>query len=96
MGLGGTGTGKAWNLRNRLGFTMRSAVHSLRAVPFLAEASAGERIWSLFLARLKKGLVEDHYTARLNGDLGEFERRVLVGGILGRLDGSWADGWGGI
>lgn len=95
MGLGAQGQGLSWKLRSRLGFTLRSAVHSLRAHPFLSENDAERRIWRLFLHRLKKDLMEDYYTAKLKGDLALFERKVLVGGVLGRLDGTGRVVWAG-
>ena len=59
---------------------------SLRGVTFVSEVEAGSRIWGLFFHRLKKDVVEDWYVAKLRGDLAEFERRVLVGGLLGVVD----------
>ena len=83
MGRGGRDRGMA--LRNRLGFTLRSTVMSMRAVRVGGPGATVDRLWSLFLHRLKKELVEEWYVSRLEGDVAAFESRVLVGGLLGRL-----------
>ena len=45
-----------------------------------------DRLWSTFLQRLKKELIEEFFTAKLEGDVTLFESRNLVDGLLGRLD----------
>ena len=44
-----------------------------------------DRLWSLFLRRLRKELVEEWYVARLEGSVGSFEKRVGVGGVLAEV-----------
>ena len=87
MALGREGRDRGTVLRNRLGFTLRSAVMSLRAVRAGGFGETVDRIWSHFLHSLKKELVEEWYTARLEGSVALFESRVLVAGLLGRLEG---------
>ena len=77
MGRGGRDRGTA--LRNGLGFTLRSTVMSMRVVRIGGLGATVDRIWSLFLHRLKKELVEEWYVSRLEGDVAAFESRVLVG-----------------
>ena len=102
MAMGREGGDRGTALRNRLGFTLRSAVMSLRAVRVGGVEETVGRIWSLFLRRLKKELVEEWCVARLEGDVAVFESRVLMGGFLGHLaDGAvvwlvWSDGGRGL
>ena len=86
MGLAKGDSTPRWKLRRRLGFTLRSAIHSLRAADFLNHQDAETRIWRLFLRRLKSDLMEDYYVGRLSGNLADFEARVMVGGVLGRMN----------
>ena len=86
----------AVKLRNRLGYTLRSAIHSLRAERFINEREARNRIWSLFLYRLKRDIAEDYQTAKLNGNLESFERRVLIRGLIGTLSRVRGLIWGGL
>ena len=44
-----------------------------------------DRLWSIFLRRLKKELIEEWYVAKLEGSVTLFESRTLVAGLLGRL-----------
>ena len=44
-----------------------------------------DRLWSIFLQRLKKELIEELFTAKLEGDVTLFESRNLDDGLLGRL-----------
>ena len=44
-----------------------------------------DQLWSLFLRRLRKELVEEWYVARLEGSVGSFEKRVCVGGVLAEV-----------
>ena len=83
LGMGGTGPGT--DIRNRMGFTLRSAVQSMRGVRVGGVDETADRIWSLFLRRLKKELVEGWYVAKLEGSVTLFASRVLVGGVLGVL-----------
>ena len=45
-----------------------------------------DHLWSTFLRRLKKELVEEWYVAKLEGSVTLFESLNLVEGLLGRLD----------
>ena len=87
MGLTKGDSTPRWKLRRRLGFTLRSAIHSLRMADFLNRQDAENRIWRLFLQRLKSDLMEDYYVGKLCGSLADFEARVMVGGVLGRMNG---------
>ena len=87
MGLTKGDSTPRWKLRRRLGFTLRSAIHSLRAADFLNRHDAENRIWRLFLQRLKSDLMEDYHVGKLCGNLADFETRVMVGGVLGRMNG---------
>ena len=86
MVFGKAGQERGVKLRNRLGFTLRSAVHSLRGVRCGGVEESVDRVWSLFLSRLKKELVEEWYVAKLEGSVALFERDVLCGGVLGGLE----------
>ena len=57
----------------------------MRAVRVGGLGATVDRLWSTFLLRLKKELVEEWYVSRLEGDVAVFGSRVLVGGLLGRL-----------
>ena len=95
MALGKGGQDRGTALRNRLGFSLRSTIMSMRAVRVGGFGETVDRIWSLFLHRLKKEVVEDWYVARLEGDVAVFESRVLVGGLLGRVVGGVVE-WSGM
>ena len=86
MALGREGGGPGTVLRNRLGFTLRSAVMSMRAVRMGGVEETVDRLWSLFLRRLRKELVEEWYVARLEGSVVAFGVRTLVGGLLGHME----------
>ena len=96
MAFGGLGGGAAEVLRRRLGFVLRSAVHSMRAVELGGVQGAVERVWSFFLRRLKKELVESWYVAKVSRREEAFEREVLVGGVLGHMGPGGGVVWGGI
>ena len=51
----------------------------------VVEIFANDRLWSIFLRRLKTEVVEEWYLAKLEGSLTLFESRTLVAGLLGRL-----------
>ena len=72
-------------MRNRLGFTLRSTVMGMRGVRVSGVEETVDQLWSLFLRRLRKELVEEWYVARLEGSVGSFERRVCVGGVLAEV-----------
>ena len=85
LGMGGREPGTV--LRNRLGYTLRSAVMSARCG--VRRGGVGEnvdRLWSQFLRRLRKELVEEWYVARLEGSVVSFAARTLVAGLLGRME----------
>ena len=93
LGRGGRDPGTA--VRNRLGFTLRSAIQSMRGVRVGGVEETVDNIWSLFLRRLRKELVEEWYVASLVGGVAQFEARVLVDGVLGEMrDGAVV--WGAI
>ena len=93
MALGRNGRDPGTVLRNRLGFTLRSVVHSMRGVRSGGVDVTVDRLWSLFLRRLRKELVEEWYTARLMGNVTLFASRTLVDGVLGELEGGLVK-WG--
>ena len=95
MGLGFEGTGGGVSLSNRLGFLMRSSVMTMRGVEFPGPDEAVDRIWSLFLRRTRKEMVEEWYVARVEGQMERYEREWLVGGVLGTLT-EGAIEWSGI
>ena len=43
-------------------------------------------MWSIYLRRVKKELVEEWLYEKLNGNIVLFEARTLVAGLLGRLN----------
>ena len=45
-----------------------------------------DRLWSLFLRRLRQELVEEWYVAKLEGNVALFASRVLVDGVLGVME----------
>ena len=59
-------------LRTRLGFSLRATVMSLRAINVGNIDQTVDHLWSVFLRRLKKELVEEYYTAKLEGNLTPF------------------------
>ena len=58
---------------------------SMRGVNLGSVEVAVDRLWSTFLRRLKKELVEEWYLTKLEGSVTLFESRTLVAGLLGRL-----------
>ena len=85
MAFGLTGNDKKTKLRNRLGFTLRSTVMSMRAIRSGDVDATVDRLWSIYLRRLKKELIEEWLCDKLNGSIVLFEARTLVAGLLGRL-----------
>ena len=85
MGLGLAGTGDKTNLRNRLAYTLRSAVLAMRWIRIRDKERATNNIWGTFQTQLKRELVEDYWVAKTNGQLGDFSKKVLVAGVLGKL-----------
>ena len=86
MALGRDGRDPGTVVRNRLGYTLRSVVHSMRGVRSGGVDETVDRLWSLLLQRLRRELVEEWYTARLMGSVTLFASRVLVDGVLGVLE----------
>ena len=73
------------NPRNRLAYTLRSAVLAMRWIRIRDKERATNDIWSTFQTQLKRELVEDYWVAKTNGQLGDFSKKVLVAGVLGKL-----------
>ena len=86
MAFGITETVKATKLRNKLGFVLRATVMSMRATRIGSIDATVVRIWSTFLQRLKKELVEEWYCASLEGSIALFESRTLINGFLGKIE----------
>ena len=85
---------RATVLRTRLGFTLRATIMSLRGIRTGDINQTVDHLWSVFLRRLKKELVEEYYTAKLEGNLILFEKRTLVNDFLGHMTDSelqWSD-----
>ena len=72
-------------LRNRLGFILRSVIMTMRGIRVGGVDETVDRLWSIFLRRLKQEVIEEWYLAKLEGSLTLFESRTLVAGLLGRL-----------
>ena len=85
MAFGLNGNDKKTKLRNKLSFICRSTVMSNRGISVGGIDATVDRLWSIFLQRLKKELIEEFFTAKLEGDVTLFESRNLVDGLLGRL-----------
>ena len=85
MALGCGGRDPGGVLRNRLGFTLRSTIMGMRGRRLGGVGETVDQLWSLFLRRLRKELVEEWYVARLEGSVVNFERRVCVGGVLAEV-----------
>ena len=85
MALGCEGRDPGGVLRNRLGFTLRSTIMGMRGRRLGGVGETVDQLWSLFLRRLRKELVEEWYVARLEGGVASFEKRVCVGGVLAEV-----------
>ena len=85
MAFGLNGNDKRTKLRNRMSFVLRSTIMSMRAVNLGSVEVTVDRLWSTFLRRLKKELVEELYVAKLEGSVTLLESHTLVAGLLGRL-----------
>ena len=85
MAFGLNGNDKRTKLRNRISFVLRSTIMSMRGVNLGSVEVTVDRLWSTFLRRLKKELVEEWYLTKLEGSVTLFESRTLVAGLLGRL-----------
>ena len=86
MALGRAGTDQGTVIWNRLGFTLRSAVHRMRGVRVGGFEETVDRLWSIFLRSLRKELEEEWCAARMEGSVTLFASRVLVGGVLGSME----------
>ena len=67
---------------------------SLRATNIGGTTQTVDHLWLVFLRRLKKELVEEYYTAKLEGNLTPFETRTLVDNFLGQITDNgmqWSD-----
>ena len=85
MAFGLTGNDKKTKLRNRISFTLRSTIMSMRGLKIGNMEATVDRLWQTFLQNLKKNLIEDWYVAKLEGSVVLFEAHTLVGGLLGQL-----------
>ena len=94
MGLGLVGKGEKLALRNRLAFTLRSAVLAMRWIHIRDVQRAADNIWSSFRVQLKRELVEDFWVAKMHGDMALFEKAVLAGGVLGSMGNDGFVCWG--
>ena len=86
MALGRAGTDQGTVVRNRLGFTLRSAVHRMRGMRVGGFEETVGRLWSIFLRSLRRELEEEWCVARMEGSVTLFASRVLVGGVLGSME----------
>ena len=94
MGLGLEGLSDRVRLRNRLTFTLRSAILAMRWIAVRNVELATFNIWSAFLTQLKRELVEEYWTAKLNGGVANFVRDSLAGDVLGKLNDDGFLEWG--
>ena len=85
MAFGLNGNDNKTKLRNRLSYVLRAVIMSMRGVNLGSVEVTVDRLWSTFLRRLKKELVEEWYLTKLEGSVTLFESRTLVAGLLGRL-----------
>ena len=85
MAFGVTGSDKKTKLRNRLGFTLRSTIMTMRGLKLGDNETTIDQLWKIFLQNLKKNLIEEWYVAKLEGSVILFEAHTLVGGLLGQL-----------
>ena len=95
MAFGPLGESAAEVLRRRLGFSLRSAVHTMRGVEMGGVGRAVEKVWEMFVGRLRRELMEEFLVRRYEGRLEVFATSVLIGGELGRLEAGGVV-WGGI
>ena len=95
MAFGPLGESAAEVLRRRLGFALRSAVHTMRGVEMGGVGRAVEKVWEMFVGRLRRELMEEFLVRRYEGRLEVFAASVLIGGELGRLEAGGVV-WGGI
>ena len=96
MAFGPLGERAADRLRRRLGFGLRSAVHSMRALVLGSVERTVEKVWGLFVGRLRRQLEEEWILAMWQGRSGSFAASVLIGGVLGRMVEGGAVEWCGI
>ena len=94
MALGLIGQGEQVRLRNRLGYTLRSAVLGMRWVGWREVGRATDAIWAAFLVQLKREVVGEYWAARLGGAVVGFARTTLAGGVLGRMEEGGVVNWG--
>ena len=85
MALGLAGSGAKVALRNRIAFTLRSAVLAMRWIKIRNIERAAENIWGSFLTNLKREVLEDYWVAKIHGTMEEFEQSTLVNGVLGTM-----------
>ena len=94
MALGLIGKGDRIRLRNRLGYTLRSAVLGMRWIGWRNVERAVASIWAAFLVQLKRELVGEYWVGRLGMGPANFGRSALIGGVLGKLRPDGGVEWG--
>ena len=94
MGLGLVGPSGRVRLRNRLAFTLRSAILAMRWIAVRDVERATFNIWTAFLTQLKKELVEEYWTGKMYGGIANFVRDSLVGDVLGKMGNDGVLEWG--
>ena len=94
MGLGLVGPSGKVRLRNRLAFTLRSAILAMRWIAVRDVERATFNIWTAFLTQLKKELVEEYWTGKMYGGIANFVSDSLVGDVLGKMGNDGILEWG--
>ena len=94
MGLGLVGLSDRVRLRNRLAFTLRSAVLAMRWIAVRDVERATFNIWTAFLTQLKRELVEEYWTAKMYGGIANFVRDSFAGEVLGKMGENGVLEWG--
>ena len=85
MALGLTGSGAKVALRNKITYTLRSAVLAMRWISIRDTQRAADNTWGSFLTQLKREIMEDFWTAKIHGKISEFEQTALAEGVIGEL-----------
>ena len=94
MALGLIGQGDRIRLRNRLGYTLRSAILGMRWIGWRDVGRAVDAIWAAFRVQLKRELVGEYWVGRMGCGGADFSRVSLVGGVLGVLGADGGVEWG--
>ena len=93
MALGLIDNGANVAMRNKIAFTLRSAVLAMRWINVRDIQRASDNIWGSFLTQLKREILEDFWIAKTEGKLAEFEQNTLVGGVIGTLGSNAFVSW---